>query len=97
MNARVRLLLCSVCLVVGIVEARQSMHVFAQDLRGPYEGNLARAVVDSHGQLVLVERPLSADAVLEARVPSDTTSRDAGSEHGRDRGQSRASAATHRR
>lgn len=97
MNAHLRLLLCSACLVLGIVEARHSMHVFAEDLGGPYSGDLARAVVDARGNLVLVDRPFSPDAALEARIPHDAESRDAGKQHGRDRGIPRASDAAHRR
>jgi len=71
------------------------MHVFAQDLRGPYEGHLARAVVDVHGNVVLVERDVPADASLAARVTPDS-SRSSGSEHARDRGHARVDDANRR-
>lgn len=90
MNGRVRLLLCATCLVVGLFEARGAMHVFAQDLQGPYDGVPARATVDVHGELVWADRAPAEAGVLAARAPTNDDSSDERDSHADDR--SRASA-----
>lgn len=85
MNGRVRLLLCGACLVVGLFESHGAMHVFAQDLRGPYDGAPARASVDAHGNLVYAQRAVSDGVLLEARVSDPSGVLDEGDHVGRRR------------
>lgn len=70
MNGRLRLLLCAACLVIGAFQAPLSMHVFAQDLSGPYEPALAR-----HRGAVAASIPVDAVASLHQVTASARDSR----------------------
>ena len=81
MNGRVRLLLCAVCVVIGAFQAPMAMHVFAQDLTGPYEGGrdprataVAAAQRADTNALAAARRttPLPIDPRVQARTRHDS-------------------------